>query len=199
MKSRTPADIYKFIPGMTPHTVNNYAKRGFVRADVRDPNKSGAAKMYSPVEAMRAGLIWYFNKMGYDLERSTAMACQVLGVPGYLAEDEENNPTSRNQCLVLVGTFPLTMIPIYNRPLIGLEPAEIGRYFKIILGSTFMYLHESLMQEIQNSHNLGFIFVRPAVEMVAKWLNMDLAVEFSDPLYMLNHPAGGGDININIP
>lgn len=195
MKNRSPADIYKSIPGMTPHTVNNYVKRGFVRADVRDPNKSGAAKLYSPVEAMRAGLIWYFNKMGYDLERSTAMAYQILSAPGYLAENEENNPTSRNQCLVLVGTFPLTMVPTYNQSRPGIETAY--QPFKVTIGSTILYIPMQLLKGIPNTHTLGFILVRPVVEKVAQWLDMDLEMEFSDPTYMLN--PGGGERTVVYP
>lgn len=187
----TPAHIHKAISGMTLHTVNNYAKRGFIRADVLDPGKSGASKLYSPVEAMRAGLIWYFSKTGYDLDRSSLMASMVLAAPGILCEDEENNPTSRNQAIVLAGTFPLTLIPVYTERREALEARHAGEFIRAEVGAAVMYIPVDLLRGVHPALGLGFILVRPFVEKVAKELGIDLEAVFSSPEFIRGLSTAG--------
>lgn len=181
MRTRTPSEIFSKIPGMTIHTLNNYAKRGLIQAESKEEGRSGVAKKYSTIEAMKAGFIWYFSKLGYSLEKCAAIAGMILCNPGEIGNSEEDNPKSRNKCLVLVGTIPICIVPVFtSADALALSENNESSINVAIDGSHICIKRKSL-HGITAKHCMCFIFLRPIIEKVAQWLDVNLSSEFLLP------------------
>lgn len=143
MKAFKPKDIYKPI-GMPPRRFTYLVERGVIRPDIQPSPGQGSANLFSSVEALRAGLIYWFESAGFTLDVAWGIADYITSLEIDIYEEEKT-----------IEFFPLEfMVP----GAFSDGPCDsIGSYWLVTQGGKVLVLTED--------RNLEFFKIRTAESM----------------------------------